>query len=432
MQPPSPESALPDRSSTPAGSDRRIASVWELTTAIKEQLQITFPFVWVAGEVSNVTRPQSGHVYFVLKDSQAQIRAVMWRSTASRLRFELQDGMQVVCGASVDVYPPRGSYQLAVRQIEPQGEGALQLALRQLQQRLAAEGLFAASRKQALPRFPRFIAVVTSPTGAAIRDFLEALRRRWQGGQVLVIPARVQGAEAASEIVRGVRTAHQLAERPDVLVVCRGGGSLEDLWSFNEETVVRAISNATIPVVSAVGHEIDVTLSDLVADARALTPTAAADFVAPPTDELAATVRAFQQRLVASLRSRAAAARNRLTLLGQRRVFRRPLDRLQDLTRRLDDLELRSSRAIRTHHSSARAQLGSLAARLDSLSPLSVLARGYSLTERARDGQLVLDASSIEVGDRIITRLAHGRLTSAVEEISETATATTNVKQPSE
>lgn len=314
MQPDLPEFEALDSTTGTAKSERQIQSVSQLTESIKQRLESTFPFVWVGGEVSDITKPRSGHVYFTLKDAQAQIRAVMWRSTASRLRFELEDGTQVVCGASIDVYAPRGSYQLVIRQIEPRGMGALQLALRQLQQRLAAEGLFDLAHKKALPRFPRRIAVVTSPTSAAIRDFLETLRGRWQGGEVLVIPSRVQGAGAADEIVDGIRISNRLTPRPDVLVIGRGGGSLEDLWCFNEESVVRAIFASRVPVVSAVGHEIDVTLSDLAADARALTPTAAAELVSPSTDALQADLRAFRQRLAALLRSRAAAARSRSTL----------------------------------------------------------------------------------------------------------------------
>ena len=407
-----------NRRANSATEDRQVFSVAQLTAAIKERLESAFPFVWVAGEASDVSRPRSGHVYFTLKDSEAQIRAVMWRSTASRLRFDLTDGTQVVCGASMDVYAPRGSYQLVIRQIEPQGIGALQLALQQLQQRLAAEGLFEAAHKQPLPRFPRRIAVVTSPTGAAIHDFLEALRRRWQGGEVLVIPARVQGEGAADEIVAGIETSHRLAPRPELLVITRGGGSLEDLWCFNEESVVRAIYTSRIPVISAVGHEIDVTLSDLVADHRALTPTAAAELIAPSTDELRVSIRVIRERLIASLRSRAAAARSRLESTAGRRIFRRPLERLHEMTRRLDELELRATRAIRARHGHGCSQLGGLAGRLESLSPLAVLSRGYTLTERTRDKRLILDASTIEIGDRITTRLATGQLVSVVETVS--------------
>ncbi len=267
-----------------AVAEQRPWTVSQLTSQIKSTLEGRFPSVWVTGELSNVSRPQSGHVYLTMKDASAQIRAVIWRSVASKLPFDFSDGLEVVCRGEIDVYPPRGAYQLIIRRMEPLGEGALQLALRQLQKRLSAEGLFDPRHKRPLPRFPRRIAIVTSPSGAAIRDFLEVLRRRWRGVRVLVIPARVQGEGAAGDLVRGIGWAHQLPEAPDVLVVARGGGSLEDLWCFNDEAVVRAIFAATIPVVSAVGHEIDVTLSDLVADRRALTPSEAAELVAPSSE----------------------------------------------------------------------------------------------------------------------------------------------------
>ena len=278
-----------------------VLTVSELTGQIKELLEEGLPAVWVAGEISNMSRPQSGHVYLTLKDDRAQIRAVLWRSTALQLRFALADGLDVICRGTIDVYAPRGSYQLVIRQIEPQGEGALQLALRQLKAKLAAEGLFDENRKRPLPRYPRRVAFVTSPTGAAIRDFLEVIGRRWRGLDVLVIPARVQGEGAAAEIAAGIRAANRLAHRPDVLVVGRGGGSLEDLWCFNEEVVVRAIVASEIPVVSAVGHEIDVTLADFAADRRALTPSEAAELVVPDREELLLRLDSNRQRLAAVL-----------------------------------------------------------------------------------------------------------------------------------
>lgn len=394
-------------------------SVTQLTLQIKESLQASFPSVWVAGELSNVARPQSGHVYLTLKDEGAQLRGVIWRSVASRLRFDLRDGLEVACRGDIDVYPPRGAYQLIIRHIEPLGVGALQLALRQLQERLAAEGLFDARHKKPLPPFPRRIAFVTSPTGAAIRDFLEVLRRRWRGVHVLVIPAKVQGEGAADEIMRGIQAANSLAEPPDVLVVGRGGGSLEDLWCFNEEPVVRAIFASQIPVVSAVGHEIDVTLSDLVADVRALTPSEAAELVVPSEDDIRAGLDNTKQRLVAALRSRATEARSRLTAIAEHRVFRRPFERVQDLSRQLDDLELRGTRALRYIVSRSRDHLGGLAGRLESLSPLAVLNRGYSVTQRADDGQIVTDAGTLTEGDAINSRLARGEVVSRVERVSD-------------
>jgi len=392
-------------------------SVSQLTLRIKQSLEAEFSAVWVSGELSDVSRPQSGHIYLTLKDENAQIRGVIWRSVASRLSFDLQDGQQVVCRGDLDVYPPRGVYQLIIRQVEPLGIGALQLALRKLHQRLAAEGLFDAGRKRPLPRFPRRIAVVTSPTGAAVRDFLEVLRRRWRGVSVLIIPAKVQGEGAAQDLVRGIRLANTLAEPPDVLVVGRGGGSLEDLWCFNEEPVVRAIHASRIPVVSAVGHEIDVTLSDLVADVRALTPSEAAALVVPSADEVRAGLDGMRARLAAALRGRAADARSRLDTLAQHRVFRRPFDPLHDLARQLDDLDLRARRAIRNQVTRQRDRLVSLAAHLESLSPLGVLARGYSVTQHAATGQVVTDAASLAIGDTVTSRFGRGQALSRVTEI---------------
>ena len=268
--------------------EQQILTVTEVTEQIKELLETSFPNVWIEGEISNFSRPRSGHCYLTLKDDEAQLPAVIWRSTASRLRFDLHDGLEVVCLGHLDVYPPRGRYQLIVREIEPKGIGALELAFRQLRDKLAKEGLFEPGYKKPLPAFSRRIAVVTSATGAAIRDFLEVLRRRWRGADVWIVPVRVQGEGAAEEIAAALEDVNRLADRPDCIVVTRGGGSLEDLWAFNEEVVVRAIFASKIPVVSAIGHEIDVTLSDLVADVRALTPSEAAELVAPAADELAA------------------------------------------------------------------------------------------------------------------------------------------------
>jgi exodeoxyribonuclease VII large subunit len=374
--------------------------------------------VWVSGELSDVARPQSGHVYLTLKDEGAQIRGVIWRTAAARVQFDLEDGQEVVCQGVIDVYPPRGVYQLIIRRVEPLGVGALQLALRQLRQRLEAEGLFAAEHKQPLPRFPRHIAFVTSPTGAAVRDFLEVLRRRWQGVRVTVIPAKVQGEGAAVELVRGIAAAHALADPPDVLVIGRGGGSLEDLWCFNEEPLVRAIFASRIPVISAVGHEIDVTLADLVADVRALTPSEAAELVVPSADEIRASLDSQRLRLIAALRARAFDSRARLDTLAQHRIFRQPFERVHDLARQLDDLEMRATRAMDHQLTRARDRLAAATGRLESLSPLAVLGRGYSVTQRAATGEVVTDAGALAIGETLTSRLTHGEVTSQVTEIA--------------
>lgn len=398
-------------------TEPRILSVAELTALIKETLHESFAGVWVSGEICDISRPQSGHVYFTLKDAQAQIRAVMWRSVASLLRFELDDGLNVVCCGEVDVYPPRGTYQLIVRQLEPRGLGAMQLALRQLQQKLAREGLFDVQHKKRLPQFPRRIGFVTSPTGAAVRDFLEVLRRRWRGLEVLIIPSRVQGEGAAEEIVRGIQIANRLHPPLDLLVVGRGGGSIEDLWCFNEERVVRAIFASHLPVVSAIGHEIDVTLSDLVADVRALTPTEAAERIVPSEEEMLLTLGGLRKRLATSLRARAAQGRGRLAALAQHRVLRRPWEQVRQWMEHVDELGQRGARAVRARQAQCAERLSRMAAHLESLSPLGVLGRGYTLTTRSEDGKLVRNANMLNPGERITTRYDRGTSVSRVEEI---------------
>ena len=354
----------------------------------------------------------------------------MWRTAAGRVRFDLHDGLEVICQGYLDVYAPRGSYQLVIQQIELKGLGALERALRKLRERLAAEGLFDAARKRPLPKFPRRIAFVTSPTGAAIRDFLEVLRRRWRCVDVLIVPVRVQGDGAAEEIAAGIELVNRLAQPVDVLVVGRGGGSLEDLWAFNEEIVVRAIHASRIPIVSAVGHEIDVTLADLVADVRALTPSEAAERVAPAADEVTAFLARQQRRLAQALRASAASARARVDALAGCRVFQRPLERVQLLQRQLDELDTRGARAILRRVELAQSLLSEKAGRLESLSPLAVLARGYSLTTRLDDGTLVRSARVVSAGDRLRTRLAEGEVTSRVEQIELAPSAESRRSSP--
>ena len=392
-------------------------SVSELTAHIKDLLESSFPQIWVSGEISNCSRPQSGHYYFCLKDDRSQIRAVLWRSTAARVKLDLEDGMEVLCRGCLDVYPPRGSYQLVVEQILPKGVGALELALRKLREKLAAEGLFDPGRKRRLPRFPRRIGVITSPTGAAVRDFLEVLRRRWHGSQVLVIPSRVQGDGAAAEIAARIELAGRLRPQLDVLVICRGGGSLEDLWAFNEEAVVRAIAASKVPTISAIGHEIDVTLADLAADVRALTPSEAAERVLPAHADIQDGVRNHRQRLVIAMARRVERARSRWEALATRRPFRRPFDHLRDLSRRLDVLSIRGLRAVRQQHRAERDRALVLAGKLESLSPLAVLGRGYSITQKEDTGEVVRNANNVRVGDRLVSRFAAGSATSRVEAV---------------
>ena len=404
---------------SPTQTAQQTLTVSQLTAQIKNALEGEFPSVWVAGEISNYSRPQSGHSYFTLKDDRAQIRAVMWKGTTSRLKFDLADGLDVICHGHVDVYAPRGSYQLVVDELQPKGLGALELALRKLREKLAAEGLFDPARKRKLPVFPRRLAFVTSPTGAAVRDFLEVLRRRWRGVDVLVIPARVQGDGAAAEIVAGIRMANRLSPRPDVLVVGRGGGSLEDLWAFNEEPVVRAIAASRIPTVSAVGHEIDVTLADLAADVRALTPSEAAERVVPAVEEITSRMRAYVQRLRHAAHRRVMLLRARFDGVAAQRPFRRPFDLIHDRSRRLDELAVHGNNAIRRLLRDRQSRLATMAGKIESLSPLEVLGRGYTITQDARSGAVIRAAQQLRVGQSIVTRFAAGNAVSRVESIEQ-------------
>lgn len=395
-------------------------SISQLTWYIKNLVEGNLPKLWVEGEISDLSRPSSGHLYFTLKDDQCQIRAVMWRSTAERLRFKLQDGQSVVCGGGVEVYAPRGTYQLIVKQVLPKGEGELQLAFRQLQQKLTAQGLFDESRKKPLPRFPRQIGFVTSPSGAAIHDFLEAANDRWSDFHLRIISSRVQGESAASDISRGIRLAQTLEPKLDLLIVGRGGGSTEDLWCFNEEKVVRAIAASNIPTISAVGHEIDVTLSDLAADARALTPTHAASLALPNRQEIATWIRHNQTRIDELIRNRLSRYRQQLEHYSQRSVLARPHALHQQRKQMVDESELRLHKTMRGLLQLKREKLASMSRATEALSPLAVLQRGYSLTQKAGlKTTPVFRSSEIEVGDLLQTTLSEGSVTSRVESISE-------------
>ena len=396
-----------------------ILTVTQLSARLKGVMEENFPSVWVAGEISNYSQPQSGHCYFTLKDDGAQLRAVMWRNTAARLKLALHDGIDVICRGRLDLYPPRGSYQLVVDELQPKGMGALELALRQRREKLAAEGLFDRDRKRRLPTFPRRIGVVTSPTGAAIRDFLQVMHRRWRGVEVLVFPTRVQGDGAAEEIVAGIRAANKVQPKIDVLVVTRGGGSLEDLWCFNEEAVVRAIAASKVPTISGIGHEIDVTLADLVADVRALTPSEAAERVVPSAADLNEAVGSLQHRLRTALTTRLAHARHRLDALASRPSLSRPLEAIHLRGRRLDELSLRLKGASQGLLRDRRSALETMAGKLESLSPLGVLGRGYSLTFREGESKLITSAEKLKPGQRIVTRFQQGTATSIIESIDD-------------
>jgi exodeoxyribonuclease VII large subunit len=370
-----------------------LCSVSELTSQIKAVLEGDFADVALVGEVSNLSRPRSGHVYLSLKDESAQIGAVIWKSTAQRLPFELADGMSVRVWGELTVYAPRGNYQISIRRVEPEGIGALELAFRQRFEKLQAEGLFDPSRKRPLPRFPRRIVVVSSPTGAAIRDFLQVTGRRWSATEILIAPTRVQGSGAAEEVAAAIALANRV-EGADLIVLARGGGSLEDLWTFNEEVVARAIAGSKLPIVSAIGHEVDVTLADHAADFRALTPSEAGERVVPDARE----------------------ARQALDHV-RTRLTRNAKDRLANARQRLDDLSAALDRGLRRQVEDRRHRLARLAGKLEALSPLAVLARGYALAFRNGETRPLREASEVEPGDSIEVRLAIGSVVATVEQV---------------
>jgi len=393
----------------------RLLTVSELTSQIKAVVETKFPRVSVLGEISNLRVAASGHVYLTLKDDAAQIKAVIWRSRKARLRYELQNGLEVVVQGAVEVYPPHGKYQLIIDRIEPQGIGALELAFRQLQNKLAAEGLFSPEHKQPLPRFPRRIALVTSPAGAAVRDLLQVITRRWKATDIVLLPVPVQGDGAASKIAAAIDAAADLPE-VDLVITGRGGGSLEDLWAFNEEVVARAIFDCPLPVISAVGHEIDVSIADLVADRRALTPSEAGEIAVPDCVEVRATLDGIRNRLITGLRQRAAQARARLESLASRRVVTRPLETVHDRTARLDELAERLTRAFRQSVERRQQRLAALAGAVNALSPFQVLQRGYSVT-RKQDGAVVRQTEDVTPQETIHTQLLDGTVMSRVQSI---------------
>ncbi len=403
----------------PGASNARPLTISQLNFYIKQLVETPLRRIWTTGEISDLSRPSSGHFYFTLKDEQSQIRAVIWRTTAQRLPFQLKDGLKVICGGAVEVYAPRGSYQLIINQLQPQGIGPLQLAFQQLHKKLAAEGLFDPARKRPLPRFPKRIGFVTSPSGAALHDFMEAARCRWPDLQLIVIPARVQGDRAAEEIVKGIRLAQRFSPKLDLLIVGRGGGSMEDLWCFNEEPVVRALAASRIPTVSAVGHEIDVTLSDLTADLRALTPTHAAQLVLPSQTEIAQYLEQMANRARGVILNRLKHGKQRLAYLSDRSVLARPHDLHKQRKQLVDELDLRARAAIWNVWQMKKEKLAGTARAISALSPLGVLARGYSLTQKTETHRPLTEATSVQPGDRIITTLQNGKLLSEVISIEE-------------
>ncbi len=445
--------------STPPSRD--VYSVSRLNAEIRAVLEGSFPLVWVEGEISNLAQPRSGHSYFSLKDAHAQVRCALFRNRRRLLRFQPREGDRVVVWARVSLYEARGDFQLIVEQMEPAGEGELLRAFQELKAKLEKEGLFDSGRKKPIPPFPRCVGVVTSPTGAAIRDILQVMRRRWPGLPVILYPTRVQGEEAPREIVEALRLADARGEC-DLIILARGGGSLEDLSAFNDERLARTIAQLETPLISAIGHETDFTIADFVADRRAPTPSAAAELATPDRDEVRDRLGRQARRLARAIgqqlqkeRSRLEHTAHKLHLLHPRRRMEQQQQKVDELSQRLEReirqllqrrrqrLQLAQER-LRAHGPTAkmalltrdlesgrrrlrdaignrlareRERLALLSRTLNGVSPLQTLARGYSITSDARSGEILTRADQVKPGTPIHTRLAKGTLLSVVEEI---------------
>ena len=444
----------------PTGSERAILSVTQLNRRARQLLETHLSLLWIEGEISNFSRPSSGHWYFTLKDAGAQVRCAMFKNRNNRVRSLPQQGSHVLIRARVSLYEGRGDYQLIVEHMEDAGVGALQRAYEELKQRLHLEGLFEHNIKQALPMPPKHLGVITSPTGAAIRDVLQVLERRYPSLPVSIFPVAVQGAEAAPQIVKALSTANRLSSC-DLLIVGRGGGSLEDLWPFNEESVARAIFASRIPVISAVGHEVDVTIADYVADMRAPTPSAAAEIASPdgealrqqfsgfelllkqalsrqlqhkqtqlehlharlqhPGDKLQAQAQQLDNlevRLTRAMQHQLQQQQTRLQNLKARQHTLHPQQRLAQLQDKLEQLQARAQRQMQQQLSNKRHAFEQQAALLHSVSPLNTLQRGYSIT-RSQQGEVIHRAGQLQPGDKLTTRLLEGEVISRVETIKD-------------
>lgn len=441
------------------GTPQKILTVSELTLLVRDRLEQGFPDLWIEGEVSNLRTPGSGHLYFTLKDEASQIRAILFRTGAQRLRFTLREGAHIIVRGRLTVYEPRGEYQVVLDYLEPKGIGALQVAFEQLKDKLAREGLFDSSRKRPLPLLPRCIGIVTSLSGAAIKDILSVLHRRCSILKVLIHPVAVQGDSAANQIAHAIRVL-SLSGDVDVIIVGRGGGSWEDLWCFNEEIVVRAIAASQIPIVSAVGHEIDYTLADFAADYRAPTPSAAAEAVAPVLQDLVRTIHDLSERQERGMRAHVSLVQRRVEdhcgamalLLFRIQRYSQQLDEAADRVRASLRISLehfrqrvhqafhqslissprnkiqshllsvpyfmrRVEKSVHTRLAFRRERMRALISALDSLSPLAILARGYSLVETIPDGTLVRRASDVTVNEEVGITLSEGRLMCEVRRI---------------
>ena len=409
-------------------TERKPLTVSQLTNSIRISLESRFASVWVEGEISNFKDHSSGHWYFTLKDQNAQLRAKCFRSANTRIRFRPANGLHVRARGKLSVYVPRGEYELVVDALDPVGAGALRIAFEQLRDRLQAEGLFAKELKRPLPVFPRRVGIVTSPTGAAIRDILNVISRRTRTVHVLFSPARVQGDLAGPSIARAIQFINQYHERAlrdgrtadlvDVLIVGRGGGSTEDLWAFNQEEVARAIRKSIIPVISAVGHETDFTIADFVADMRAPTPSAAAELVAAREDEICGALDHMGRQMQRLMRFRIVDLRSRVQEQALSHAFDEVKSQLRNARRRFDAASTACNSMVETSLQEARERLGLAAASLDALSPLAVLHRGYAIAQDA-SGKPLRDAAAVAAGDQVSVRLEKGKLNTRVETVEE-------------
>ncbi len=395
---------------------RTIFSVTQITRTISRTIeqQPQLQNVWVKGQVSNLSKPASGHIYFTLKDENSTIRSVVFRSSASRLQYLPRDGAEVLVQGKINIYAASSNYQIVINKIEPLGIGALQRAYEELKQRLAEEGLFDTEHKQPLPVFPKKIGVITSETGAAIQDIQQQLRNRFPLAELLLYPTLVQGEYASAQIANAIRVMNDRTDI-DVLIVGRGGGSLEDLWAFNEEKVARAIFASKIPIVSAVGHETDFTISDMVADHRSPTPTAAVEHVVPDQQELLSQLKAQEERLRTFMLRRFSIQHNEINMLKERLSPSKRLDSINQLSQTIDGLETSSYKAINESLESKIELLESFAAQLNGLSPLSTLRRGYSIV-RTSTGEIMTSNKQVNVGDRLDVVLSEGKLLCTVDE----------------
>ncbi len=399
----------------------RIYKINEINKIVKNLLEENFPDIWIEGEISNFKLHSMGHMYFSLKDEEAQISAVMYKGVSTQLKFLPEDGMKVLVRGKLSNFVKRGQYQIIVYEIQPAGRGSLQVAFEQLKEKLRKEGLFDESHKKPIPLLPQKIGVITSPTGAAIRDILTVIGRRFANVQILISPVRVQGDEAAEEIVQAIKEMNENFSDMDVLILTRGGGSLEDLWAFNKEEVVRAIYSSRLPIISAVGHEVDFTIADFVADLRAPTPSAAAELVVKNKEELIQRIQSYKVRIENNLKHIFEVYKVRWQRIEHSLVFRKPLELVNQLQQELDNLVERMVQIVTHFVELKRVNFNILAEKLSVLNPLSILARGYSITYTMPDTpegtreDVLKDEKEVALKDKVKIKLHRGKIICSVE-----------------